>query len=89
MQQIGAHKTSVGAASLGGLNGPYLPGPKQAAPLKCPRVLKVGDRGNRGLKKGFKVARLGPKGVTSCSKEKRRLEEGALALALRVLQTPR
>ena len=34
------------------------------------------DRGNRGLKKGFKVAHLSPKGVTSCSKEKRRLEDG-------------
>ena len=32
--------------------------------------------GNRGRKKGLKEARLGPKGVISCSKEERRLEKG-------------
>ena len=76
MQQTGAHKTSVGAASLVGLNGPDSSGPKQSGLLKCPRVLKVGEGENRGLKKGFKVACLGPKGVTACLKEKRRLEDG-------------
>ena len=77
MQQAGAHKVStVGATSLEGLNGLDLPGPKQSGPSNCPRALKFGDRGNRGLKNGFKVARLGPKGVTSCLKEKRRLEDG-------------
>ena len=76
MQQTGVHKTSGGADRLGGLIGPDSLGPKQAGPLKCPRVLKVGDRGNRGLEKGFKVARLGPKGVTYCSEEKKRMEDG-------------
>ena len=88
MQQTGVHKTSVRADSLGGLNGPYSPGPKQAGPLKCPRVLKVGDRKNRGLEKGFKVARLGPKGVTSCSKEKKRLEDGGSRLGAKCSLEP-
>ena len=77
LQQAGAHKVStVGAISLDGLIGLDLPRPKQAGPSNCPRALKFGDRGNRGLKKGFKVARVGPKGVSSCPKEKRRLEGG-------------
>ena len=81
MQQAGAHKVSiVGVASLDGLNGPDLPGPKQSGPSNCPRALKLGDRGNRGLKNGFKVAWLCPKGVTSCSKEQRRMEDGGFRL---------
>ena len=49
MQQAGAHNVStVGAASLDGLNGPELPGPKQSGPSNCPRALKLGDRGKGG-----------------------------------------
>ena len=81
MQQAGAHKVSTGGAtSLDGLNGLDFPGPKQGGSSNCPRALKFGDRGNSGLKKGFKVARSGLKGVTSCSKEKRRLEDGGFRL---------
>ena len=77
VQQVGSHNVStVGAASLYGLNGLELLGPKQYGPFKRPRALKLGHRGNRGLKKGLKEARLGPKGVKSCSKEEMRLEDG-------------
>ena len=77
VQQAGSHNVStIGAASLYGLNEPELLGPKQSGPSNCPRALKLGHRGNRGLKKELKEARLGPKGVNSYSKENMRLEDG-------------
>ena len=77
VQQVGSHNVStIGGASLYGLNGPELLGLKQSGPFKRKRALKLGHRGNMGLKKGLKEARLGPKGVKSCSKEEMRLEDG-------------
>ena len=77
LQQAGAHKISTGGgARLDGLNRPDLPGSMQVGPLNCLSVLKSGNRGNWGLKKGFKVARSGPMGGASGSKDKWRMEEG-------------
>ena len=70
------HRASAGADRLGGLIGLVSTGPKQAGPLNCPRILKAGVRGNRGLEKALNVARAGPKGVTYCSKEEKRLGDG-------------
>ena len=57
VQQAGSHNDStVRAASLYGLNRPELLGLKQSSPFKRPRALKLGHRGNRGLKKGLKEA---------------------------------
>ena len=75
-QRDGVHKTSVGADRLGGFFGPVSTGPKQVGPQKCLKALKSGNRGKRGLDNDLNVARLGPKGVTSCPKEEKRLEDG-------------
>ena len=75
-QREGVHKTVDGADRLGGSAGPVSTGPKQVGPQKCLKVLKSGNRGKRGMDSDLKVARLGPKGVTSCPKEEKRLEDG-------------
>ena len=74
------HKSSVGADRLDGLTGPVSTGPKQAGPLNGPRILKAGVRGNKGLEKALNVARVGPKGVTYCSKVEERLGDGGSRL---------
>ena len=74
-QKDGAHISTYGAASLGGVSGPVLPG-MQADPPNDLRKEKAGKRGFWGLKKFFKEARFGPSGDVSGSKEIRRLDEG-------------
>ena len=76
-QRDGVHKTTVEADRLGGFFGPVSSGPKQAGPKKCLKALKSGNRGKRGLDNNLNVARLGPKGVNSCPKEEKRLEDGS------------
>ena len=75
-QRDGVHKTVVGADRLGGFFGLGSTGPKQASPQKCLKALKSGNRGKRGLDNDLIVARSGPKGVTSCPKEEKMLEDG-------------
>ena len=70
------HRSSAGANRLDGLTGPVSTGPKQAGSLNGPRILKAGVRGNKGLEKALNVARVGPKGVTYCSKVEKRLGDG-------------
>ena len=75
------HRPSDGTDSSGGLLGPVVKGPKMAGLPFGPNSLKEGVRGNRGMEKVLKGARVS-KGDTDASKADNRKGDGGSCLRM-------